>query len=207
MDPVSGLTVTIARHGQTTWNAIKRIQGQLSWFTEADGTIVPVTLSEKGVRQAGKLAIKLRDTVFTHCFTSDLKRAVDTVEIVMKGRDISILQDPRLRERSRGKWEGKFESEYSAAPADQKTDTETDESMCNRLFGFLNEKAKEIPQGNVLILGHERVITNIFVKVKNLLHKPNEIDVKHTGTITLRYTNNSWELTDSQGIMLPGESK
>src|SRR5262249_51033815 len=136
-------------------------------------------------------------------FASDLKRALDTAIIVTKDRNLPIKQDARLRERSRGKWEGKFESEFSAAPAEEKTDAETDASMCDRLFGFLTDTANSIPNGKVLVIGHERVITNIVVKVLNLPLKPNDIPVDHTGMIKLRYTGAAWEIESMQGINIP----
>ncbi len=203
MQAVQGLRVTIARHGETSWNAIKRIQGQLSHYTELDGTTVDVTLSEKGVTQAKTLASKLSDVAFTHCFCSDLKRAVDTAKHVKEGSKFpqEFVPDARLRERSRGKWEGKFEHEFAAAPAEDKKDAETDESMCSRLFAFLDEKAQQIESGNVLIIGHERVISNIYIKIMGLSLEANKLDVSHTGTITLLYANKSWELIESQGIV------
>lgn len=53
MTASSAVTVTVVRHGETTWNAVKRIQGQLSYYTEKNGQVVPVTLSEKGGRDSG----------------------------------------------------------------------------------------------------------------------------------------------------------
>ena len=63
------------RHGQSTWNAENRFTG---W--------VDVDLSEKGVREAeksGKL-LKELNLDFDVCFTSYLKRAINTLEVVIK---------------------------------------------------------------------------------------------------------------------------
>ena len=63
------------RHGQSTWNAENRFTG---W--------VDVDLSEKGVQEAensGKL-LKELNLNYDICFTSYLKRAVKTLEIVLK---------------------------------------------------------------------------------------------------------------------------
>lgn len=201
--PANAVSVTIVRHGETTWNAIKRIQGQLSYYTEDDGSVVPVTLSEKGRSQAEQLGQKLRTMQFTSVYASDLKRAVDTAVIATKDLNLPIIQDERLRERSRGKWEGKFESEFSKAPAEEKLGVETDDSMCDRLFSFLNEAAAENPDGNILVIGHERVITNIVVKVLKLTIKPNDIPVDHTGVLKLSYANSAWTVKDMQGISVP----
>ena len=72
------------RHGQSTWNAENRFTG---W--------VDVDLSEKGVQEAeksGKL-LKELNINFDMCFTSYLKRAINTLEIVLEviGKEKNIL--------------------------------------------------------------------------------------------------------------------
>ena len=72
------------RHGQSTWNAENRFTG---W--------VDVDLSEKGVQEAekaGKLLKELNINIDV-CFTSYLKRAIKTLEIVLKilGKDIKYI--------------------------------------------------------------------------------------------------------------------
>ena len=63
------------RHGQSTWNAESRFTG---W--------VDIDLSEKGVLEAeksGKL-LKELNIDFDVCFTSYLKRAINTLEIILE---------------------------------------------------------------------------------------------------------------------------
>ena len=83
------------RHGQSTWNAENRFTG---W--------VDVDLSEKGVQEArksGKL-LKQLDINFDICFTSYLKRAIDTLEIVLKvlGEKYEYTKAWELNERHYG---------------------------------------------------------------------------------------------------------
>ena len=83
------------RHGQSTWNAENRFTG---W--------VDVGLSEKGVQEAeksGKLLKKLNIN-FDVCFTSYLKRAINTLEIVLKilGKDSKYTKAWELNERHYG---------------------------------------------------------------------------------------------------------
>ena len=63
------------RHGQSTWNADNRFTG---W--------VDIDLSEKGVQEAEKSGKLLKDLNIDCdvCFTSYLKRAINTLEIVME---------------------------------------------------------------------------------------------------------------------------
>tara|TARA_B100001029_G_C15036417_1_gene440445 strand:- start:978 stop:1691 length:714 start_codon:yes stop_codon:yes gene_type:complete len=83
------------RHGQSTWNAENRFTG---W--------VDVSLSEKGVREAetsGKLLKKLNIN-FDACFTSYLRRAINTLEIVLKilGKNNKYTKAWELNERHYG---------------------------------------------------------------------------------------------------------
>ncbi len=83
------------RHGQSTWNAENRFTG---W--------VDVDLSEKGVQEAkksGKLLQELNINIDI-CFTSYLKRAINTLEIVLKvlGKDNEYTKAWELNERCYG---------------------------------------------------------------------------------------------------------
>ena len=83
------------RHGQSTWNAENRFTG---W--------VDVDLSEKGVEEAeksGKL-LKELNINFDMCFTSYLKRAINTLEIVLKvlGKKNEYSKAWELNERHYG---------------------------------------------------------------------------------------------------------
>tara|TARA_Y100001970_G_C14133081_1_gene802799 strand:+ start:53 stop:766 length:714 start_codon:yes stop_codon:yes gene_type:complete len=83
------------RHGQSTWNAENRFTG---W--------VDVDLSEKGVQEAeksGKL-LKELNIDFDICFTSYLKRAINTLEIVFEvtGKNKKFIKAWELNERHYG---------------------------------------------------------------------------------------------------------
>ena len=83
------------RHGQSTWNAENRFTG---W--------VDVDLSEKGAQEAeksGKL-LKELNINFDICFTSYLKRAINTLEIVLEvlGKDNKYTKAWELNERHYG---------------------------------------------------------------------------------------------------------
>ena len=85
----------LIRHGQSTWNQEHRIQGQLD-----------PPLSEQGRRQATLLAARLAGRRFAGFYASDLKRALETAEIV--GEVIGLAPTPlaSLREVFLGEWEG-----------------------------------------------------------------------------------------------------
>lgn len=92
---VDNLKLYIIRHGETEWNIQKRLQG----WNNSD-------LTQKGITDAMNLAERLKDIDFTHIFSSDQKRAVETAKILRKDRDLAIVEMDGLKEIGFGKWEG-----------------------------------------------------------------------------------------------------
>ena len=85
----------IMRHGRTVWNMEHKLQGK---------TDVP--LSEAGRPVVEQAAAACRDTHIDVCYCSPLIRAVETAEIVLRGRAIPIITDVRLEEMGFGICEG-----------------------------------------------------------------------------------------------------
>ncbi|MBL79929.1 MAG: phosphoglyceromutase [Nitrosomonadaceae bacterium] len=90
----------LLRHGQSIWNRDRRFTG---W--------TDVELSPQGIqeaRAAGNL-LKKAGYIFDSCFTSELKRSTETLQIVLSVLDqkyISIQKNWRLNERHYGELEG-----------------------------------------------------------------------------------------------------
>ncbi len=84
------LQVYLVRHGETQWNAERRIQGQ------SDSP-----LTAHGERQAGRWA-SARTLGITHIITSDLGRTRRTAEIIAEACGCSVIADARLRELDMG---------------------------------------------------------------------------------------------------------
>ncbi len=88
--------IYLARHGAVHHPGdVKRYIGH---------TDLPLT--EEGVRQAQRLAEKLRSTPLTAIFCSDLSRSADTARIVGKLHGIETAARPNFREVALGQWEG-----------------------------------------------------------------------------------------------------
>ncbi|KAK3580673.1 hypothetical protein CHS0354_017951 [Potamilus streckersoni] len=100
-------SLTVVRHGETSYNRKAIIQGQ---------TDIP--LSSIGVEQARLAGHHLQNERFTHVFSSDLLRASQTAQVIMEGNKVSncsIKYDKRLRERKFGSAEGKSSKDLVAA--------------------------------------------------------------------------------------------
>ena len=85
------LQVYLVRHGETEWNAARRIQGQ------SDSA-----LTAKGEQQARQVAQRARSLGITHVVTSDLGRTRRTAEIIADACGCTVILDPRLRELHMG---------------------------------------------------------------------------------------------------------
>jgi broad specificity phosphatase PhoE len=88
-------TLLLVRHGETDWNADGRLQGH---------TDRP--LSEYGRRQARQLAGELEAEELEAIYSSDLRRARETAEIVGERLGLPVELDSDLREKNWGNWEG-----------------------------------------------------------------------------------------------------
>ena len=85
----------LIRHGETDWNKIKRLQG---------ATDIP--LNENGEAVAKATSEGLKDIHFDMIFTSPLKRAYRTAELVRGEREIPLMIDERIQEICFGDYEG-----------------------------------------------------------------------------------------------------
>jgi 2,3-bisphosphoglycerate-dependent phosphoglycerate mutase len=87
----------LIRHGETSWNAERRLQGH---------TDIP--LNSSGALQARQMAQALKDIKLTFdvLYTSDLKRAADTANAVVQLFGVDAQIDSALRERHFGALQG-----------------------------------------------------------------------------------------------------
>lgn len=85
------LQVYLVRHGETQWNAERRIQGQSDSM-----------LTDNGVHQARQVAQRVRQLGITHVISSDLGRTQQTAHIIADSVGCRVVLDPRLRELDMG---------------------------------------------------------------------------------------------------------
>lgn len=140
-------TILLARHGETDWNATRRVQGH---------TDVP--LNERGREQARALAKELEDEPLDAVYASDLLRAHETARIVAERKGLDVIVLPELRERNFGTWEGLTDVEvlerYPQAHTGSWGDAETREELSGRILTALGRIAETHPDGQVLVVAH-----------------------------------------------------
>jgi probable phosphoglycerate mutase len=134
------------RHGQTTWNAQNRFQGQ---------TDIP--LSETGVAQAERAARLLAALRPDKIFSSDLSRAASTAAALARITGLPVTLDKDMRERSGGSWEGLTDQEIRERwPEERVTwnppDGETTTMVADRVAGALARIADSVDDDGIAVV-------------------------------------------------------
>jgi broad specificity phosphatase PhoE len=143
--------ILVVRHGQSTWNADGRWQGQ------ADPP-----LSELGIAQA-EAAARAVDGVDV-IWASDLERARHTASVLAATRGLEVVADARLREREAGEWTGltraEIEERYPGALAERRRPPgfEADGVLVVRALDALQELAAALAGRTAIAVTHGGVI-------------------------------------------------
>jgi broad specificity phosphatase PhoE len=140
----------IARHGESTLNIEKRVNGDPS---------VPVALTERGREAAKLLGQQLAHVPLDLCVHSRFSRTRETAEIALAGRDVPFEEDALLDDIYVGELEGCTLDEYREWKI---TKTRSDpfpggESLDDaaRRYAQAYRKVLDRPEERVLILTHE----------------------------------------------------
>jgi broad specificity phosphatase PhoE len=134
----------LVRHGETDWNRDRRYQGH------ADPP-----LNDAGRAQAQELAARLNAVELDAIYTSDLRRAAETAEIIRAGRDIPLEREPGLREIDVGSWSGLTRAEIEERfPGAEHHDGEAPEAMRERVVRTVTAIATRHDGESLLIVSH-----------------------------------------------------
>ncbi len=184
----------IFRHGETDYNTVRRWQGS--------GIDIP--LNATGVAQAQNLASLLRDKGIQIIYSSPLKRALQTAEIVAAGLGVPVKIVSELREGCLGETEGMLKQEVALKFPDifqQWYDDandmdiafpggETKNQIQQRMLGAV-ERLLQTPQQVIGISSHSASIRYFLMKFG---HKPHAM--KNTALFRLSYEDGIWDLQE-----------
>jgi broad specificity phosphatase PhoE len=162
-------TLVLIRHGQTDWNVEGRWQGQ------ADPP-----LNESGREQAHHAAQYQRQFGFAALYSSDLRRAMETAQIIGAELGVEVIPDPRLREINLGKWQGMLSADIQAQYPDEfrrwhespltahPPDGEDISTLAVRVLETVNEIIARHPKRRVGIVAHELPIAIVLCRSAGL---------------------------------------
>jgi|FLYN01.1.fsa_nt_gi broad specificity phosphatase PhoE len=194
--------VILIRPGETDWNRLGRWQG---W--------VATPLNEHGRRQTQALAKFVRNIGMSALYSSDLRRAVETAELLAERLGFAPVYDARLRERNIGAWQGLtleemrdwYPDEYEQLLADvdeyRIPGGESRAEVRARMVSMFDAILKEDKGETVGILSHT---TALRALLSELLPEcdPNSIEVSNTSVTTLARTDaERWQLVAANDVM------
>ena len=165
----------IVRHGETDWNRERRVQGH---------TDIP--LNDYGRLLAGQTAEGMKDIRIDMAYTSPLSRAKETAQIILRGREVPLISEERIKELSFGNYEGLCCSGEHREPGSDEfnrffTDTknyvppkggETIQALYERTGDFLREmreREEQFKHKNVLVSTHGAAMNALLNRIKGNL--------------------------------------
>lgn len=162
------MEIYVVRHGRVPSNDKKIIGGR----TDEE-------LTEVGVKQAESVRDKLKDVNFDAIFSSNVRRAVQTANIInIHGLDINL--DDRLAEREPGMMLGKSRKDidksiWNSLNIDRTSEgAETLKAGLNRTKSILDEIHNSYQGRRVLIVTHNFICKCIWI-LENKITDPNQI--------------------------------
>ena len=169
-----GAKLVLVRHGESLWNLENRFTGR-----------VDIELSEKGRQEAHFAGRQLKSLHFEEAFTSALKRAQETLKIILeeiKLTDIPTFKDQALNERHYGDLQGLNKAETAKKYGDaqvhlwrrsydvQPPNGESLKDTAARVLPYFQSKVMpEVQKGkNILVVAHGNSLRAAIMFLENL---------------------------------------
>lgn len=161
------MKILVVRHGETDWNTVNRVQG---------ATDNP--LNKKGLEQARQTGENLKGTRIDRIYTSDMLRARQTTDGILKVLDqnIPVIVEPAFREQNFGIYEGwpRDNEEYQAEKKKafkRFKDGESFLDVAARVYPKLNEIIETSADDETVLIschgGICRMIASCFTDLDN----------------------------------------
>jgi 2,3-bisphosphoglycerate-dependent phosphoglycerate mutase len=164
----------LIRHGLSTYNLENRFTGS---------TDVP--LCEQGIEEAKSAAEKLKNYPIDIAFTSVLKRAIDTLQIILdvnEHKNIPVIKNKALNERDYGDLQGLNKAEVARQYGDEQVHLwrrgykikppggESLEDTYHRTIPYFNAVIlPELGKGkNVLLVAHGNSLRAVFKELDHI---------------------------------------
>lgn len=194
--PAGTLRLCLIRHGETDWNAEKRIQGH---------TDVP--LNATGRAQALAVAFNAAHQRFAAIYSSDLARARETAQALAAREDEPVLPVPALRERHYGLFQGLTAAEaavrhpeayahYLARDPDYAFDTgESLRVFAARVTACIDGLARRHAGQTVAAVSHSGVLDILYRRATGRpLSTPRDFEIPNCALNWFRIGAQGWRL-------------
>lgn len=188
----------LVRHGESEAN-FKRICGGQTDFP----------LTDLGRRQADSAGEALKNVKIDYVYASDLSRAYETAQIIIKHHNLEIIKDVRLREIHRGIFENhplaeieqKYPETYEVFMKNKPfvviEGGESTEQVQERVYEAIAEIAQKHPDKTVLIAFHATALRYFCAKIMGIAKKDiiTELPLCKNAALTyVNYENGNFEI-------------
>lgn len=196
----------LVRHGQTAWNAQRRLQGRID-----------ISLNEAGTAEAERLREELAGKTFAAVYSSPLQRAYETARILNRphGHEIQVHSD--LQEASYGALEGLTIEEYHyrrervlaerplLTPQENlhfklDPDAESDNEVYQRAEKVFKELFEKYAGSSVLVVTHGAFMRTVITRI--LEREPRSVRVPNASCAVLTKRGPQIAVTSLMGIEL-----
>lgn len=186
----------LVRHGETDWNAQRRIQGQID-----------IPLNAAGRAQAQATAAGVAGRRFDAVYCSDLGRALETARPIAASLRLPLRHVEGLRERHYGRMQGltgaearerfpELHAAYAArAPHHDLGGGETLTEFAGRVAAALQALAAAHPGGSLLAVSHGGVLDVAYrLAMGRELTVPRDFAMPNAGLNWIEYRERGWHL-------------
>jgi len=191
------IEIILARHGETEWNVEEVFRGRID-----------VELNETGIKQAELLAEYLSDLRIGAIYSSPLKRALKTAEIIAGYHKLDVEIAPGLIDFDYGKWQGlphqEVKDKYKELYAEWVNSPDKVKMPAGESLNEVRKRAIDVVdsviakyKGTVVLVSH-RVVNKVLICALLGLDNSHFWNIKQDtgGITTFIYENERFILTE-----------
>ena len=188
--------IILVRHGETEWNVAEIFRGRID-----------IDLNEMGIKQAGLLAEYLSNVKIDAIYSSPLKRALKTAEIVAGYHKLDVDIASGLIDFNYGKWQGlshqEVKDKYKELYAEWINHPDQVKMPTGESLGDIRKRATGVVaeviasyQGTVVLVSH-RVVNKVLICALLGLDNSHFWNIRQDtcGITTFTYENGRFTLT------------
>ncbi|WP_254505845.1 histidine phosphatase family protein [Bacillus altitudinis] len=178
--------ICLVRHGETDWNAAKRIQGR---------TDIP--LNDTGKWQAEQTGLYLKDAHWDVVISSPLSRAKETAHLILQHVHAPLVIMDDFIERDYGDAEGmSFEERQKLFPNKQYPNMEPLSALQDRMLEGIEKVRATYPDQRVLIVAHGAAIHALLTSLADEHMGIKDTRLENACLNYVEWTDGEWKVNN-----------
>ncbi|OJT53794.1 histidine phosphatase family protein [Bacillus altitudinis] len=178
--------ICLVRHGETDWNAAKRIQGR---------TDIP--LNDTGKWQAEQTGLYLKDAHWDVVISSPLSRSKETAHLILQHVHAPLVIMDDFIERDYGDAEGmSFEERQKLFPNKQYPNMEPLSALQDRMLEGIEKVRATYPDQRVLIVAHGAAIHALLTSLADEHLGIKDTRLENACLNYVEWTDGEWKVND-----------